>query len=106
MRFLYFDELARYLIGWPSKERFIRRLCSKCYEADPAGKPIEILEAADRAANAMQKENSSDLGKAAGILSMLSGAQSWTNNTGEDIEQMNKRIMREMITKQVPNCPA
>ena len=55
------DELACDLIG-AIKELYPKALQER-YEADPAGKPIEILEAVQRAANAMQRENNWIWGK-------------------------------------------
>ena len=60
------DELACDLIG-AIKELF-RMALQERYEADPAGKPIEILEAVAESRKCYAKGEQLDLGKAAGIL--------------------------------------
>ena len=60
------DELACDLIG-AIKELYPKPLQER-YEADPAGKPIEILEAVAESRKCYAKGEQLDLGKAAGIL--------------------------------------
>ena len=60
------DELACDLIG-AIKELYPKALQER-YEADPAGKPIEILEAVAESRKCYAKGEQLDLGKAAGIL--------------------------------------
>lgn len=60
------DELACDLIG-AIKELYPKTLQER-YEADPAGKPIEILEAVAESRKCYAKGEQLDLGKAAGIL--------------------------------------
>ena len=60
------DELACDLIG-ASKELYPKAVQER-YEADPAGKPIEILEAVAESRKCYAKGEQLDLGKAAGIL--------------------------------------
>ena len=60
------DELACDLIG-AIKELYPKSLQER-YEADPAGKPIEILEAVAESRKCYAKGEQLDLGKAAGIL--------------------------------------
>ena len=60
------DELACDLIG-AIKELYSKALQER-YEADPAGKPIEILEAVAESRKCYAKGEQLDLGKAAGIL--------------------------------------
>ena len=60
------DELACDLIG-DIKELYLKALQER-YEADPAGKPIEILEAVAESRKCYAKGEQLDLGKAAGIL--------------------------------------
>lgn len=60
------DELACDLIG-AIKELYPKVLQER-YEADPAGKPIEILEAVAESRKCYAKGEQLDLGKAAGIL--------------------------------------
>ena len=60
------DELACDLIG-AIKELYPKALQER-YEADPAGKPIEILEAVAGSRKCYAKGEQLDLGKAAGIL--------------------------------------
>ena len=60
------DELACDLIG-AIKELYPKYLQER-YEADPAGKPIEILEAVAESRKCYAKGEQLDLGKAAGIL--------------------------------------
>lgn len=60
------DELACDLIG-AIKELYPKSLQER-YEADPAGKPIEILEAVADSRKCYAKGEQLDLGKAAGIL--------------------------------------
>lgn len=60
------DELACDLIG-AIKELYPKDLQER-YEADPAGKPIEILEAVAESRKCYAKGEQLDLGKAAGIL--------------------------------------
>ena len=60
------DELACDLIG-DIKELYPKALQER-YEADPAGKPIEILEAVAESRKCYAKGEQLDLGKAAGIL--------------------------------------
>ena len=60
------DELAGDLIG-AIKELYPKALQER-YEADPAGKPIEILEAVAESRKCYAKGEQLDLGKAAGIL--------------------------------------
>lgn len=60
------DELACDLIG-AIKELYLKALQER-YEADPAGKPIEILEAVAESRKCYAKGEQLDLGKAAGIL--------------------------------------
>ena len=60
------DELACDLIG-AFKELYPKALQER-YEADPAGKPIEILEAVAESRKCYAKGEQLDLGKAAGIL--------------------------------------
>ena len=60
------DELAGDLLG-ANKELYPKTLQER-YEADPAGKPIEILEAVAESRKCYAKGEQLDLGKAAGIL--------------------------------------
>ena len=60
------EELAADLIG-AIKELYPKALQER-YEADPAGKPIEILEAVAESRKCYAKGEQLDLGKAAGIL--------------------------------------
>ena len=60
------DELACDLIG-AIKELYPKALQER-YEADPAGKPIEILEAVAESRKCYAKGEQLELGKAAGIL--------------------------------------
>lgn len=60
------DELACDLIG-VIKELYPKALQER-YEADPAGKPIEILEAVAESRKCYAKGEQLDLGKASGIL--------------------------------------
>ena len=60
------DELACDLIG-AIKELYPKAFQER-YEADPAGKPIEILEAVAESRKCYAKGEQLDLGKAAGIL--------------------------------------
>ena len=59
------DELACDLIG---HQRALSKALQERYEADPAGKPIEILEAVAESRKCYAKGEQLDLGKAAGIL--------------------------------------
>ena len=61
-----FSTLACDLIG-AIKELYPKALQER-YEADPAGKPIEILEAVAESRKCYAKGEQLDLGKAAGIL--------------------------------------
>lgn len=60
------DELACDLIG--AIKEFYPKTLQERYEADPAGKPIEILEAVAESRKCYAKGEQLDLGKAAGIL--------------------------------------